>query len=103
MYTVYVIVMLVDMWALRNLSDGAVHVFLSYLVFFVELTFPVNNSQSGCMIDSPLCNKHHYLAYFNFLLHWTCVGYCIYEIMQFGAKKIAYLLCKQQCSNDLSR
>ena len=36
---IYVIVMLVDMWAHRNLSDGAVHVFVSYLVFFVELTF----------------------------------------------------------------
>ena len=27
----YVIAMLVDMWAPRNLSDGAVHVFSSYL------------------------------------------------------------------------
>ena len=36
---IYVIVMLVGMWALRNLPDGAVHVFSSCLVCFEELTF----------------------------------------------------------------
>ena len=36
---IYVIVMPVGMWALRNLPDGAVHVFNSCLVCFEELTF----------------------------------------------------------------
>ena len=36
---IYVIVMPVGMWTLRNLPDGAVHVFSSCRVCLVELTF----------------------------------------------------------------
>ena len=36
---IYVIVMLVGMWALRNLPDGTVHVFSSCRVCLEELTF----------------------------------------------------------------
>ena len=38
-FALHVIVMPVGMWALRNLPDGAVHVFSSCLVCFEELTF----------------------------------------------------------------
>ena len=33
------------------------------------------------MITSPLCNKRHHLAYFNSLLQWTCVCYCMKTIL----------------------
>ena len=46
----YVIVMPVGMWALRNLPDGAVHVFSSCLVCFEELT---NVLPKVCVISSP--------------------------------------------------
>ena len=53
--------MLVGMWALRNLPDGAVHVFSSCLVCFEELTFLLMFFPKWLRVSSPLCNKKRHL------------------------------------------